>query len=383
MKFLHLGDIHLGKSLGDFSLNDDQKYILGQTLDIYEREKADALLIAGDVYDKAVPSEAATCLLDWFLNELAERKAPVFMISGNHDSDERLGYGSKLFRECGIHIATSYDGTLQKATVTDDYGEADIWMLPFVKASQVKHFFPEEKIESYDDAVRVVIANAGIDVSKRNIILSHQFVTGKNAAPALSGSESLGTKSVGQIELIGSDCFDIFDYAALGHIHSPQSVGREEVRYSGSPLKYSLSEVDNEKSVPVVTIKEKGSVDIDLVPLVPMRDMRHIKGPFSALVDPANVVDTQDFIYATLTDEDVINDAIGILQQYYPNTVKLDYDNSRTRQVSRVEDTEAKKEKTFAERASEFYRAIYGCDISEDEMNILKEIGKEAGIEAD
>ena len=200
------------------------------------------------------------------------------MISGNHDSDDRLGYGSSLFEVNHIYIAAQFRGTLYRQTVIDEFGEADIYLLPFVKASQVRHFYPEEKIESYDDAVKAILQHADIDFEKRNIIVAHQFVAGKGADPEPGGSESAGTLSVGLVEKIGYDCFDGFDYAALGHIHSPQSVGREEVRYSGSPLKYSLSEVSNEKSAPVITIGKKGDVEIELVKLSPMRDLRHLKG---------------------------------------------------------------------------------------------------------
>lgn len=381
MKFIHLGDIHLGKSLGDFDMAADQKYILEQILDIMDEKEADGVLIAGDVYDKSVPSEAATNLLDFLLNSLAERKKPVFMISGNHDSDDRLNYGSSLFRSKGIYISAGYSGSMYKKTLTDEYGEITVWLLPFVKASQVRHFFPDEKIETYDDAVRAVIAHEDIDPEKRNVIVSHQFVAGKSSDPDLSGSEGPGTKSVGTVEKIGYDCFDLFDYAALGHIHSPQSVGHREVRYSGSPLKYSLSEVDNNKSLPIVTFNGKGDVDIELVPLKPLRDMRHIKGPIKKILAPENVKDTEDFIYVTLTDEDVINDAMGIIQQVYPNAVKVDYENSRTKAVENIDTESFESNKTFEELIGDFYKKMFGQEISEDEMRIMKEAAKEAKIE--
>jgi exonuclease SbcD len=380
MKLMHLGDLHLGKSLGDFDLNEDQKYILDQILGIIDEREVDGILIAGDVYDRAVPSESATNLLDYFLKCLADKKVKTFMISGNHDSDDRLNYGSSLFAANHIYISAKFMGNLYRQTVIDEHGEADIYLLPFVKASQVRHFYPEEKIESYDDAVRTILAHAQIDPGKRNILVAHQFVAGKGADPELGGSESAGTQSVGLVEKIGYDCFDGFDYVALGHIHSPQSVGRKEVRYSGSPLKYSLSEVGNDKSVPVITLGEKGDVDIELVKLRPMRDMRHLKGPIEKLLDRENITSPEDFIYATLTNEDIIDDAMGILQQVYPNTVKIDYDNSRTREVDRVEIAGNLKQKTFDELISDFYSKMYGCAISEEEMQIMKEAAKEAGV---
>ena len=380
MKLMHLGDLHLGKSLGDFDLNEDQKYILDQILGIIDEREVDGILIAGDVYDRAVPSESATNLLDYFLKCLADKKVKTFMISGNHDSDDRLNYGSSLFAANHIYISAKFMGNLYRQTVIDEHGEADIYLLPFVKASQVRHFYPEEKIESYDDAVRTILAHAQIDPGKRNILVAHQFVAGKGADPELGGSESAGTQSVGLVEKIGYDCFDGFDYVALGHIHSPQSVGRKEVRYSGSPLKYSLSEVGNDKSVPVITLGEKGDVDIELVKLRPMRDMRHLKGPIEKLLDRENITSPEDFIYATLTHEDIIDDAMGILQQVYPNTVKIDYDNSRTREIDRIDIANIAEQKSFDELIGDFYRKMYGCDISEEEMQVMKEAAKEAGV---
>lgn len=380
MKLLHIGDLHLGKSLGDFDLIGDQKYILDQILGIIKEKAVDGVLIAGDVYDKAVPSEAAMNLLDYFLSSLSRSGVLTFMISGNHDSDDRLNYGSDLFAANQIYIASKYDGTLYRRTVTDAYGEADIYLLPFVKASQVKHFFPDAEIATYDDAVRVILSHAGVDPDRRNIIVAHQFVTGRSEDPALGGSESVGTQSVGLVEKIGYDCFDTFDYAALGHIHSPQRVGREEVRYAGSPLKYSLSEVNNAKSVPIITLGEKGDVSLELIPLHPMRDLRHIKGPMKMLLDKTNITDPDDFIYVTLTDEDAVNDAMGIFQQVYPNTVKIDYENSHTRAIEQVDISSIAENKSFSELIGDFYRLMYQCEMSEEEMKYMKVAAQEAGM---
>ena len=380
MKFLHLGDLHLGRSLGDFDLIEDQKYILDQILEIIEKENVDGVLIAGDVYDKSIPSEAATNLLDYFLCKLSESRVQTFMISGNHDSDDRLNYGSNLFEANQIYISALYHGTLDKRTVTDEYGEVNVYLLPFVKASQVRHFYPEETIDSYDDAVRVILKHADMDVTQRNVIVAHQFVTGQSEDPALGGSEGAGTQSVGLVEKIGYDCFDGFDYVALGHIHSPQRVGRDEVRYSGSPLKYSLSEVHNAKSVPVITMGKKGEVTLELIPLKPMRDLRHIKGNLKALLEPKNMTDVEDFIYVTLTDEEIINDAMGIFQQTYPNTVKIDYDNSRTRAMEHVDISNIAENKSFSELISDFYRLIYNCEMSGEEMDYMRAAAQEAGV---
>ena len=380
MKFLHLGDLHLGKTLCDFELIADQRYILDQILCIADQKSIDGVLIAGDVYDKSVPSEAATKLLDYFLIQLAKKGIKVFMVSGNHDSDDRLNYGSALFASNQIFISAVFDGTLPKQSFMDGDKEIAIYMLPFVKASQVRHYFPDEKIESYDDAVRIIIRNTPINKKGKNILVAHQFVAGKGEDPALAGSESAGTQSVGMVEKIGYDCFDAFDYVALGHIHSPQRVGRDEIRYAGSPLKYSLSEVNNEKSVVLITVSTDEGVQIELVPLRPMRDMRHIKGPMRELLDKRNVTAPEDFIYATLTDEDIINDAMGIFQQVYPNTVRIDYDNSHTRELEQADISRIAENKSFAELIEDFYRLMYGCEITDEEMDVMRMAAREAGV---
>ena len=379
MKFLHLGDLHLGKSLGDFDLKEDQQYILNQILDIIEKEAVDAVLIAGDVYDKSIPSEAAVNLLNDFLNQLVQKNVRTFIISGNHDSDDRLNFGSRLFASNRIYISAVYDGTMYKQVLTDQEGEVAVYLLPFVKASQVRHYFPDAEIASYDDAVRAILAHEEIDPGRRNIIVAHQFVSGRSEDPVLGGSESAGTQSVGLVEKIGYDCFNAFDYAALGHIHSPQSVGR--VRYAGSPLKYSLSEVNNEKTVPVITVGKKDEkIRIELVPLKPKRDMRHIKGTLKELLDKHNIKKPEDFIYVTLTDEGIIDNPMGIFQQVYPNTVKIDFDNAHTRGFAQVDISHVADQKSFPELIREFYQMMYECEISDEEMAIMIGAAQEAGV---
>jgi exonuclease SbcD len=379
MKFLHLGDLHIGKSLLDFSLIDDQKYILKQIIDVAEHKKVDAILIAGDVYDRVIPSEEAVSLFNFFICTLAEKHIKVFIISGNHDSDERLNFGSALFEANEVYIASKFEGKLYKKTFNDEKGAVNVFLLPFVKASQVKHYYPDAEIETYEDAVQTIIENADINDKETNIIVAHQFVAGKGGKVELSGSESAAVQNVGTVEQIGTSCFDCFDYVALGHIHAPQQLGRETLRYSGSPLKYSLSEINNNKSMPLVLI-EDGKVSVDIIPLRPMRDMRHIKGKMEQLLDKKNISAPEDFIYVTLTDEDVINDAMGIFQQVYPNTVRIDYDNSHTRELEHVDITQLGENKTFDELISDFYRMVYKCDITEDEMAIMMDVAREAGV---
>jgi len=379
MKIMHLGDLHIGKSLGDFDLYEDQKYILEQILNLIKEKSVDVLLIAGDVYDKAIPGEKSVQLLDYFLKRLVETGIKTYMISGNHDSDERLNFGSSLFESNNIYINSKFNGILKRYSLHDEFGELNIYLLPFVKASQVQHFFPEEKIDSYDMAVRTIIKHSDFDACKRNILVAHQFVAGKDD-PEIAGSEGLSVHNVGMVEKIGYGSLAEFDYVALGHIHSPQSVGLKHIRYCGSPIKYSLSEVNNNKSVPIITFKDKGEVLVEFAPLLPMRDIRHLKGNIKNLLDKNNISMENDFIYATLTNEDIVNDAMGIFREYYPNTVKIDYDNSHTKEIENVDITRITQNKTFDELIKDFYMQMYSCDMGEEELEIMKWAAKEAGV---
>lgn len=381
MKFLHLGDLHIGKSLNGFNLIDDQRHILGELLELIEAKQTDAVLLAGDIYDRSIPSEEAVGVLDWFLGRLAEMRIPTFLISGNHDSDERLNFGSGLFRSANIYISAKYDGQLAHVALTDELGPVNVWLMPFIKASQVAHFYPDDEIESYDDAVRAAIRHSGIQPQERNILVAHQFVVGDGKDPECSGSESVRTQEVGMVERVGYSAFDEFDYVALGHIHSPQMVGREQVRYAGSPLKYSLSEAAGNKYATFVTLRGKGDVSVELVSLVPKRDLRHLKGPLAALTAKENVTDPDDYIYATLTDEEPIPNSMEILKQSYPNLVRMDIENSHTHELEMVDISKIEGNKSFPEIFSEFYKTIYHCDISEEELSLMLEAAKEGGLD--
>ncbi len=380
MKLLHLGDLHIGKSVNDYSMIEDQRYILDQILEIGVEREIDGILIAGDVYDKSVPSEEAVRVFDRFLCQMAERKMKAFIISGNHDSDERLHFGSGLFASHDIYIASKYEGALSRQTVEDEHGRVNIYLLPFVKASQVRHFFPEQEIDSYDKAVRTVIEREDIDVRERNILVAHQFVAGRSGEVELAGSENAAVQHVGAVEKIGADCFDAFDYVALGHIHSPQKVAGDRVRYSGSPLKYSLSEICNEKSVPVIALGKKGEVAVDLVPLKPFRDMRQIKGKMEQILQKEHILSPEDYIYVTLTDEVPISHAMAIIRQHYPNAMKVDYENSRTREREDLDLTRVAGEKSFQKMMGDFYQMMYGEEISGEEEKIMMEVAGEAGV---
>ncbi|MBQ4044966.1 MAG: exonuclease SbcCD subunit D [Lachnospiraceae bacterium] len=413
MKFIHLGDLHLGKTVNEFRMIDDQACILEQILQCVKDRDVDAVLIAGDVYDKSIPSEEAVRLLDSFLAKLAEMGKTVIMISGNHDSDDRLQFGSRLFAARNVFITGRYEGEVPEVVLEDAFGKVHFWMLPFVKASLVAHYHPDEKVDSYDTAIRLALADANLDRSERNVILSHQFVTGasprgaapdsaqagpdhadaggdsaqaasghadSNGDPVMAGSELVRPEMVGTIEKVGSDVYDLFDYAALGHIHSPQKVGRPQVRYSGSPLSYSLSEIGHEKTFPLVTMGPKSQVDIELIPLVPKRRMRHLKGPLAQLLDPARITDQEDYIYVTLTDEQPIPDAIGRVRTYYPNVMKLDYDNSHTKALQQVTFTGITAGRSYRELIRDFYNLMNGGEPSEEEMQILDEAAGKAGV---
>lgn len=378
LKLIHLSDLHLGKSLNEFSLIEDQKYILNRIIEIIERKQIDAVLIAGDIYDRSVPSEEAVKLFDLFLTKLAEMKKTVFVISGNHDSDERLNFGSQLFTAKNIYINGRYDGKISCFDLEDKFGKVHFWLMPYVKASRVAHFYPEEDTSSYDNAFRVAIDQCNIDETERNVMLTHQFVTGISD-PELSGSEK-AILNVGNIDKISSECFDAFDYIAMGHIHSSQSVGRDCCRYSGSPLKYSLTEKEimSEKTAPIITLEEKGNVRIELVPLKPLYDIRHIRGKLKELLSHA--VDTEDYIYATLTDEEIQHDAMARLQEVYPRAVKLDYDNESTRKLQQDTAEIEIEGKSFEELISDFSMLINGTEPSEKDWEYLRIVAEEAGV---
>lgn len=327
MKFLHLADLHLGKRVNGFSMLEDQAHILRQILAILDDEQPDGVLIAGDVYDKSVPSVEAVGLLDGFLTELRTRGVPVLLISGNHDSPERLAFGGRVMDSCGIHISPVYDGALAPVTLQDAFGPVHVWLLPFVKPAHVRRWFPDADIESYTDAVAEAVAHMDIDTAARNVLVTHQFVTGGTR----SGLEEL---SVGGTDNVDSGVFAPFDYVALGHLHGAQHIGRETIRYAGSPLKYSFSEARQHKSVTVVTLGEKGDVQVRTVALTPLRELREIRGSYDELTARSFYEHTtyrSDYLHLILTDEQDVFDAMSRLRTIYPYLMTLDYDNARTR----------------------------------------------------
>ncbi|MBQ9748023.1 MAG: exonuclease SbcCD subunit D [Clostridia bacterium] len=374
MKLIHLSDLHLGKRVNEYSMLDDQKYILDQILRIVDDEKPHGVLIAGDVYDRAVPSTEAVALLDDFLFRLADRETPVFLISGNHDSPERMAFAYRLIEKSGIHVSPVYDGTVTPLSLADEYGEVRFFMLPFLKPSSVRRFHEEEEIVSYTDAVRVAISHMPLDRDVRNVLVTHQFVTGAKR----SESEEI---SVGGTDNVDASVFADFDYVALGHIHSPQSCETERVRYCGTPLKYSFSEVHDKKSVTVVELKEKGALSVRTRALTPLRDMHEIRGSYDELMQKSYYEHTpyrEDYMHITLTDEEDIPDAVGKLTTVYHRLMKLDYDNARTRNGGGLEELDAVEEKSELSLFSDFYTQQNGAPMSEKQeafiTNLIREI---------
>lgn len=369
MRFVHLSDLHIGKRVNEFSLLEDQRYIFAQIIEIIRNNDIDAVLIAGDVYDRSVPGEEAVRLFEEFIIGLTNLGKKIFVISGNHDSAQRLSFAHELISKSGVYISPAYDGSSLPVTLTDEYGEVNIYMLPFIKPSSVKSCFADAQIESFDDAVRFVINRMNVDESKRNIILAHQFVTGSQT----SDSEE---RSIGGLDNVDADAFDAFDYVALGHIHKPQRFLRDTLRYSGTPLKYSFSEEDNKNSVVVVDFKEKGSIDINLIPLKPIRDMRTVKGKYEEITlkssyDGSN---RDDYIRVVLTDEDDVMDAMARLRAVYPNIMKLEYDNKRSSAGRDFSLGERVEDKTEIELFTELYEQQNGVSMNEKQQEFVERI---------
>lgn len=372
MKLIHLSDLHIGKRVNEFSMLEDQKYILIKILNIIDEVQPDGVIIAGDIYDRQVPSTEAVTVFDDFLCSLKERNLQVYAISGNHDSAERMAFGNRLMEMSGIHISPVYDGNVTPLVFEDEYGKVNIYMLPFVKPVHIKKAYPDEEIESYTEALDVAVRNMNVDETERNIIVTHQFVTGAER----SESEEI---SVGGTDNVDVRVFDAFDYVALGHIHGPQRISRDTVRYCGTPLKYSFSEVNHEKSVTVLELKEKGNVVISTRALEPLHDMREIRGSYNDITDRNNYAGTnvEDYMHITLTDEDDIPSAMEKLRSIYPNLMKLDYDNTRTRNNVIVGAAQNVDSKSPLELFREFYELQNGSELSEQQLEYVQELMEE------
>lgn len=381
MKLMHLSDLHLCKLVLEQSMIDDQKYILNQIIDIVKKEQVDIVLIAGDVYDKSIPTIEAVNLFSDFLTRLYKLKVLVFVISGNHDSKDRLSFGNEMFVDNGIYIEGIFNGNLRCETINDKDGKLNIYMLPFIKPVEVKRFYPDEIIDTYEDAIKCILKHSSINKFERNIIMVHQFVTSLGEDVIRSDSESI---SLGGIDNIDVTLFKDFDYVAMGHIHGPQKVGRETARYSGSPLKYSFSEVNQKKSVCIIEFNSKEDINISKIPLIPIRDMRVIKGPFDKLISKeiVNLENKNDYLDVVLTDDDYIINAIGKLRKFYPNILKLEYENKiSSNEVSDNIDID-KSNMSPIDLFSEFYKMQNGIELPEKKRKIIEEVIKEVNDEA-
>lgn len=367
---MHLADLHLGKRVNGFSMMEDQEYILNRILEIMEEEQPDGLLIAGDVYDKTIPPAEAVRLMDDFLTAVAAKHVPVFLISGNHDSAERVAFGHQLMQGSGIWISPVYDGTIRHHTLEDRWGEVNIYLIPFLRPSVVRSFFPDVEIEDYTDALRTIIENLQVDTSRRNVVLAHQFVTAAGALPETCDSEQL---SVGGLDRVDGSVFSPFDYTALGHLHGPQRVGSETIRYAGSPLKYSFSELHQKKSVTVVELRAKGETEIRQIPLQPRREMIELRGTFEEILAEARQKGEPqtDYYHMILTDETDVVDALSRLREYYPNIMLLDYDNRRTRSQKEVEQLDRVEERTPGELFAALYEQQNGQEMDSDRKEYL------------
>lgn len=373
MKLIHLSDLHLGKRVNEYSMVEDQRYILTEILRLVDLEQPEGVLIAGDVYDKTVPSGEAVVLLDDFLVALSRRKLQVFLISGNHDSPERLAFGGRLMEGSGVHVAPVYQGKVTPISLEDQYGPVNIYLLPFLKPAQVRRCFPDLEIATYTDALAAAVEAMGVNTAGRNVLVAHQFVTGATRCD----SEEL---SVGGTDNVDLSVFAPFDYVALGHLHGPQRVGRDTVRYCGTPLKYSFSEARQQKSLTVVELGDKGDVSIRTLPLTPLHDLVELRGSYEELTLRSFYEHTsyrRDYVHITLTDEEDIPDAVGKLRVIYPNLMKLDYDNRRTRAGGSVEGAEQAASRSPLELLEAFYEQQNGQTMGPEQQAFARQLMEE------
>ena len=376
MKFIHLSDLHIGKKVNGFSMLDDQKDILfKKILPIIDEEKPDCIMIAGDVYDKSIPPSEAVGLFDDFLVKLAERNLQVFIISGNHDSPERLAFGNRLIDKSGIHISPVYKKEISPFAIKDDFGVVNIYMLPFIKPVHVRIAFETDENISYTEAVGMAVKEMGADTANRNILITHQFVTGAER----SDSEDI---SVGGMDNVDSSVFADFDYVALGHLHRPQNVGKTSMRYSGTPLKYSFSEENDKKSVTVVEMREKGNISVKEIPLVPLHDMVTLKGTFAELTAKSFYENTsyqEDYTRIILTDENEIENVMNRLREIYKNIMRFEYDNTRTRYQSRIEELSRSdvEEKSPLELFAQLYENQNGMSMTDEQTKFMQKLIEE------
>ena len=359
-KFLHLADLHIGKKLGDYPLLEDQKLVLQQA--IAAAKNCDGVLIAGDIYDKSNPSTEAMAVFDEFLTKLYEARKPVYLISGNHDAFGRISYFGKILENNQITMPTEFTGKLQAVNMPDD--EIQIYLLPFITPTRVRAIYKDPKIESYQDAVEIVLKHSDISQDKINILVAHQFITG--------GTKSDEEFAVGGLDNINASVFDMFDYVALGHLHKPQQCNRETIRYAGSPLKYSLSEEHQKKSFTVIEIQDKNNIKINLIPVQLPHDIRTVKGSSDELFNTSR---TEDYISVILTDENPDPDARAILRDNFPNMIQFRIENSKIQVNQSVSVTESLEKKSPVDMLNMFYQSRHNSqNLTENQLQIVHEI---------
>lgn len=379
MKILHLADLHIGKIVLEQSMLEDQMFVLNQIIENIKKNHIELVLMSGDIYDRSIPpSEAVICLSNFLKVLIKDLKVKVCIIAGNHDSKERLSFGSEIFADDGLYISATYTGKIDKVEFEDEYGKLNVYMLPYIRPIDVKEYFEDREIKTYNEAVKLVIEKENININERNIILSHQFVTSGNEEPERSESETL---VLGGTENVDISCYKDFDYVALGHIHGPQKIGRPTARYAGTILKYSFSEINQKKSLLIIDFKEKDNVNFVFEPINFLRDMRAIKGPIEELLKKENYIgtNTNDYIRAIITNEEPVYDAIGQIKKIYPNTLRLDIENSKMKvnENNDLYSVDNIKKKDEVELFDEFYYFQHNKSLNEIQLNIIKDIMKE------
>lgn len=373
MRIMHISDLHLGLKLYDYSMIEEQRFILDQIAETAMNERCEAVIIAGDIYDRSVPPEEAVLLFDMFISKLHQNDIAVLAISGNHDSADRLSFAGSILSEEKVYIASVYRNNEEPVILNDEYGFIKIWLLPFVKPVNVRSVLSDDEIHSFTDAVKAAVDNMGIDTAQRNIIVTHQYVTGARR----SASEQVST-TVGGLDNVDASVFDGFDYVALGHLHAPQIIaGNDCCRYCGTPLKYSFSEADDDKSVSVIDIKEKGNVTVRTVKLRPLHDMIMLKDTYNNLASKTfrDSVDTESFVHVTLTDREVIPDAAYKLRTMYPRLLNLEYEHLQGSVFDHMGiDSAQRAASSPLELFEEIFEKQYDQKLSDEQRDYLKEI---------
>lgn len=377
MNILHTSDLHLGKSLYEVSLVQDQDHIINQIIEYVDTQKADLLIIAGDIYDRAIPSLEAVGLYDKLLSAVVgERKVPVAAIAGNHDSAERMDFGRELYLDSGYYIAGTVGASIRKVVLQDQYGPVDLYLLPYLEPADLRGLFPGEPVRTFQDAYRLLLEqNApSIDPSHRNLLVAHGFFSGLGQENMLLTSDS--ELRVGGMDVVDSGLFSPFDYVALGHLHACQKAGRDTVRYSGSPLKYSLSEQDQQKGILSVTLREKGQAEVHLLPLSPLHDLRTIKGFFEELIDPSFHRDKpfDDYVFAEIQDTLAIAYPMEKLRTLFPNILGLRFSHEDGESEGWSPSGMAMAKRSPEELFADFYRSVHGSEISPQELELLRQV---------